>query len=328
MPAAVLAALLAACASGPPPRPGVLFRVADDGSQAARFAPLFAPERADRPENRVGTPSARLEQGDRKAARERVFVDPSSPTIYYQEVPFRTERGAYVNHVYRVHFQKVPYRLKFSHISAGRNTGLLAVVTVDAGGTPLLVTTVHTCGCYLTFLPTEHLDPAVYPPGWPTETGAAAGARQETWGERPPAVIGFPPRGGAGLPVLVLRDGTHRVADVIPFDPDTALEIIPTPLAPVADLETLPVAGAEPVATTPFFHPDGPGKGYVKGAHKTLEFLFVSWWALDAHVGHDKRYAPRGETGKVFYTSLKPWARKESDMWEFADFLRYWGWGL
>jgi len=30
----------------------------------------------------------------------------------------------------------------------------------------------------------------------------------------------------------------------------------------------------------------------------------------------------------VFYTSLKPWRRHDSDMWPFADFLRYWGWHL
>jgi len=66
----------------------------------------------------------------------------------------------------------------------------------------------------------------------------------------------------------------------------------------------------------------------VKGAHKRWEFALVSWWTWDAHVGHDKRYAAADELGKRFYTSLKPWNRKKSDIWEFSNFLSFWGWDL
>jgi len=33
-------------------------------------------------------------------------------------------------------------------------------------------------------------------------------------------------------------------------------------------------------------------------------------------------------TKNHLYTSLKPWNRTESDMWNFARFLEFWGWRL
>ena len=33
-------------------------------------------------------------------------------------------------------------------------------------------------------------------------------------------------------------------------------------------------------------------------------------------------------TKNHLYTSLKPWNRNESDMWNFARFLEFWGWRL
>ena len=33
-------------------------------------------------------------------------------------------------------------------------------------------------------------------------------------------------------------------------------------------------------------------------------------------------------TKNPFYTSLKPWNREASDMWDFATFLKFWGWRL
>lgn len=54
----------------------------------------------------------------------------------------------------------------------------------------------------------------------------------------------------------------------------------------------------------------------------------MSWWTFDLYIGNDKRLGDPAETGTVFYTSLKPWARDKSNMWFFADFLDYWGWQL
>jgi hypothetical protein len=59
-----------------------------------------------------------------------------------------------------------------------------------------------------------------------------------------------------------------------------------------------------------------------------FEKIFMSWWAMDLYVGEDKDFGPGEDTGTTFYTSLKFWDRKKSDMWNFNDFLSYWGWKL
>lgn len=80
--------------------------------------------------------------------------------------------------------------------------------------------------------------------------------------------------------------------------------------------------------TASFYHSEGILKGHVKGSVKPLETLFLSLVSLDMLVGTDKVYGDADETGNQFYTSLKPWRRKDSDMWDFAGFLWYWGWRL
>lgn len=64
------------------------------------------------------------------------------------------------------------------------------------------------------------------------------------------------------------------------------------------------------------------------GWGKILERLLMSWWALDLYVGEDKAYSIHDKSGAVFYTSLKFWARQASDMKNFPEFLKYWGWNL
>lgn len=315
------ALLCAACAVGPPrapestaPPPAYLPQ--GEGA-AARFAPVLVPRRTDLPYNRVGTPFVQTDAKGREQAR----VDPDQPAVFHQAIPFTTARGTYTNLVYRVHFTKVPYRMRPSHVSAGPNVGLLVVVTVDAHDNPVLVTTVHTCGCYLAFLPTAFLPPEAYPDDWPAGT-------QKVLGERLPARLDLPTGVGSPRVVLTLREGTHRVMDAALMPPDAvaaAFTTVPTPLRPMAELDRLPLPDG---GTTSFFVTSGRHRGFVKGAHKPFERVFISWWALDWRVGHDKRYGPREDMDTVFYTSLKPWARSDSDMWRFSDFLAYWGWKL
>jgi hypothetical protein len=261
--------------------------------------------------------------------REEVAIDPDRPAIYYETLPLTTTRGTYTNLVYRVHFTKIPYRMRPSHVSAGPHVGLLVVVTVDADGNPLLFTTVHTCGCYLAFFPTALLPEDAYPDGWPQErSDATSDATQEVLGEDLPARLALPPGVGPPRLVLTLREGTHRVMGAALVTPDAVAAdyaTVPTPLLPMADLDHLPLPDG---GTTSLFVTTGRHRGFVKGSHKPFERLFVSWWALDWRVGRDKRYGPREDMDTVFYTSLKPWARDESDMWRFSDFLAYWGWKL
>ncbi len=313
-------ALLTGCATIPAPetRHGVAFVVPDDGSLAARHAPVVVPEYPAAAYNRVGGPAAEIDG----RGRPRVFVDPDRPAVYFQQRAFETATQRYTNLVYRVHFERVPYSLFPFHLTAGRNSGLLFVVTLDAAGRPLLLTTVHTCGCYLAFVPTSWLPREAWPPG-------RDGTEQKVFGIRLPGLLEYPEWPEQDLrPLIFTRHGTHRVehAGVARYSTlGGEYELITTELLPVEALKSLPLGDGETVS---FYNDSGLRKGYVKGASKPFELLFMSWWSLDLHVGVDKEYGDRDETGTVFYTSLKPWARGASDMWRFAEFLEYWGWRL
>lgn len=80
--------------------------------------------------------------------------------------------------------------------------------------------------------------------------------------------------------------------------------------------------------TESFFEMDGARKGYVRNNTNFLERLFISWWALDLYVGQDKAYGSADTSETIFYTSLKFWDRKVSDLKNFPRFLSYWGWQL
>lgn len=125
-----------------------------------------------------------------------------------------------------------------------------------------------------------------------------------------------------------LRPGDHRVMDI---DVQEARNLFSPPfkiatmkMESMDQLDHLPVNGG----TTSFYHSDGVLKGHVKGSVKPLETLFLGLISLDLFVGTDKVYGDAVETGNPFYTSLKPWRRKASNMWDFAGFLWYWGWRL
>jgi hypothetical protein len=93
------------------------------------------------------------------------------------------------------------------------------------------------------------------------------------------------------------------------------------PFEPRENLKRLRLDGHE----TSFFRQDGIMKGHVKGAIKPLETLLMSWLSLDLFIGTDKVY---GSKDNPFYTSLRPWNRRKSDMNDFAQFLHFWGWRL
>ncbi len=306
---------VAGCATtGPAAIPGqaTAYVAVDDGSLFARHAPVIIPADPERAFNRVGTPAARRNG----RGHEVVYVDPARPAFYVQRRDFQAGGGHYTNLIYRLHFQRVPY----IHLTSGNNSGLMVVVTLDREERPLLVTTVHTCGCYLAMVPTSHLPATAWPEGWNPEG-------QRVFGIHLPGRLDYPRDGGRLRLAVFLRDATHRVTDLRLLDPAAlaAYRQVRTALRPMAALDRLPLPGG---GETSFFHATGPSRGYVRNAFKPFEFLLMSWWVLDPHVGVDKRYGERDTTGTVFYTSLWPWYRSASDMWEFPDFLRFWGWKL
>lgn len=279
------------------------------------YAPLFLIEEPEENFNRIG----RVKAHKGKDGKEVVYVDPKSSALYTSVRTFTTINEQYTNYMYRVHFPKIPMSLFPFYLGAGNNVGLLVVVTVNSQDQAVLYTLVHTCGCYLAFIPTSFLERWKYPDDWSLED-------QYVYGERLPGLLQFE-EGASQIVTLLIRSSTHRVKNIwLSRFPETArFQRVMPDLLDFGDLENIEISSGE---YTSFFETEGTRYGYVKGSRKIWERLFISWWALDLRVGEDKKLGNDLEDGIVFYTSLKPWAREESDLRDFARFLKYWGWNL
>lgn len=317
--AVTTALLLSACASTSrviTEHPAVAYIAQDDGGLLARHAPIIVPQNQFQTYNKIGRPSARH---DTHGKKEQIYIDPAAPVFYTQQQIFQTSKSQYTNLIYRVHFTEVPFQLFPFNIAAGKNGGLLIVVTLNPARQPVLVTTVHTCGCYVAIIPTGFLPAQNYPVTWDITRS------QRIYGESLPAQLAYPDSTNTNYrPIILLRDGTHRVMDVTIGTVDVYHPII-TPIEPVETLQRLPLGEHH---TTSFYVTDGLRKGYVKGSFKPFELALMSWWVLDPFVGVDKEFSASPNTGPVFYTSLPPWNRKDSDIRDFANFLTFWGWRL
>jgi hypothetical protein len=275
-----------------------------------RNAPVFVAEEANDKYNRIGTPVAEIDQD-----QEVVRVDSDVGAIYTSVRHFSTQRGEYTNIIYRVHFSEVPLH----HLGAGKNVGLLVIVTLDDKERPLLYTLVHTCGCYLAFIPTSYLPETSWKKDWKI-------GRRSVYGENLPSYLAFSGAQQHNL-IVHLRPGTHRAQNVWLMT-ESEVERIPLVRLQLYPFEALEQLQLPDGGTTSFYETSGSRKGYVKESYKIWERVLISWWAFDWRVGEDKKLGSSLDDGIVFYTSLKPWAREESDLRDFPRFLRYWGWQL
>ncbi|VAW86224.1 hypothetical protein MNBD_GAMMA16-918 [hydrothermal vent metagenome] len=285
-------------------------------SELHRFAPVIVtPD--DHAHNRIGKVVAtRISK-----KKNSISINPDTPVFYTSEQEFHTETQTYRNLIYRFHFSSVPFSVMPFYLTSGKNVGLMVIVTLDELSRPVLITTVHTCGCYFAITPTNFLAQSALPDNWTS--------KQTIFGETLPGIIGFPTMDTHEIkPVIYLRADTHRVMDISAEHIQTLNNLYRAQtinFMPIEALKQLPLGNG---TSTSFYHDSGFHQGYVKEAFKPWEFLLMSWWALDWHIGSDKEYGPKEKTGTVFYTSLKPWAREQSDLWKFEQFLRYWGWKL
>ena len=293
--------------------------IAEENEKKAlhRFAPVFRVYDYQRPYNRIGRPVAVHETND----EERIAIDTDHPVIYVEKRTFSTLKDTYTNLIYRVHFPSVPFSLIPFNLTAGKNPGLIIVITLNRQEEPVLVTSVHTCGCYKALVATTALPDEALPARRQKKPG-----RFKVFGEHLPGVVNYRAKPEPRL-LVDLRPGVHRVMDLEIIDRE-ALEnrflqglILKMPMEPSENLTRLTLNGHE----TSFFRQKGIMKDHVKGAVKPLETLFLSWFSLDLFVGTDKIY---GSSDNPFYTSLKPWNRRKSDMNDFARFLDFWGWDL
>jgi len=282
----------------------------------SQYAPAFLIDNNLYQYNKIGRPSAKYNDG----GRITVYVDTKRPTIYYMVRKLVTDKASYTNFIYRVHFSETPFNLFPFHLTAGKNVGLMAIITVDDRERPVLITTVHTCGCYLAIVPTSNLPHDAFPKRWKEKP-------LKVYGEKLPWILKYENKKNPKL-LVRLRSGVHRVMDLqitkLRQLHDAGSVIESSHLMHLDKLEKLPLNGS----TTSFYHHKGPLKGHVKGAIKPWESILLSLISLDLFVGTDKAYANTEKTGNPFYTSLKPWNRRASDMWDFNKFLMFWGWNL
>lgn len=295
--------------------PGEAF-VASGSGDLARYMPIIVSERPTHSYNRIGQPEVAEKDG-----KVRLRINPDVGVVYTDTRSFDTANGQYTNLIYRIHFEKVPFSLLPFNLTAGQNVGLLLVVTFNNQQEPVLISTLHTCGCYLAIVPTNYLPEKAYPERWNIESQAVYGATL-------PGLLSFSGVADETL-VIYLHDGTHRV---IHLEIESLAKLAsqyavkPVVLKPVSALDELmlPESGRQ----VSMFESSGARQGYVRDVSKPFEFLLVSWWALDRYVGIDKRYGTPEQSVPRFYTSIKPWARDASDMRDFPRFLNYWGWRL
>ncbi len=276
-------------------------------------SPAFVLQGAQDPHNRVG----RVEASGAKG-REGVAINTDLPVIYAETIPFSTDKGTYTNLVYRIHFPATPFSLLPFYLGAGKNIGLLVILTLDAQQQLLLVTTASTCGCYAVSIPTEHLPASFYPEKWPIQP-------LSVYGERLPAQL--PTVGEDERLRVVVRADVHRIRDiqVVPNNAPDGAAVREAELIGLATLKSLPLADG---GFTSFYYEHWPLRGHVKGAIKPWESLLLSLVSLDFFVGMDKAYGDTQASGNPFYTSLKPWNRSASDMNDFAAYLQFSGWKL
>lgn len=286
-----------------------------DETTIRRHLPVFIIENHNEKHNLIGTPTARITE----ETKEEIFINPEMPFVYTETRSFKTPKDSYTNLIYRIHFEKIPFSLFPFYIGSGKNVGIIVVVTLNAAGMPILYTTVQTCGCYLAFIPTSYMPQNAFPDGWNKEW-------QTVFGENLPGLLDFKDVSlDHAITIILLKNGSHRVKDISVSKVDSLMgyKTVKALIQPLHSLQSLPL---KVIGSTSFYENSGYRKGYVKGSSKPWERLLMSWWTLDWRVGQDKKLGRDKEDSPVFYTSLKPWARDDSDMRDFPAFLKYWGW--
>ena len=307
----VFLSLLTSCASSPTvqTQKEILY-VAPQPATIKKFhTPAFLIKEPEEQYNKIGMPSVR-EVANHKP---EIYVAPDKPAIFFETQKFTTAKGTYKNLIYRIHFEQVPFALGKFNLTAGNNPGILIIYTLDAKEQLLLVTTVNTCGCFLAFFPTKALPDKSFPADWPIKS-------QWVYGYNLPSLLQPNQPENSERIVFTLESETHRISDVVVSEQDTLQKVnetIDMGLFSMDYLYQLPFKDN----TESFFEMDGARKGYVRNNIKILERLFISWWAFDLHVGEDKAYGSADTSETIFYTSLKFWDRKSSDLKNFPAFF-------
>ena len=158
----------------------VFYGLGSGNGQIDAYTPYFLVYEAGDAYNRIGQVMAEPDA----RGKERTFVNVDRPAIYFMERRFTTDKGDYTNLIYRIHFPETPYSLVPFNLTAGKNVGLITIVTLDPRDRPVLVTAVHTCGCYMVIIPTSYLPKESLPQNW-------KGEPLDVYGEKIPARLDY-----------------------------------------------------------------------------------------------------------------------------------------
>jgi hypothetical protein len=205
------------------------------------FAPILVVEERD-DDDRIGRPAWRPDGSP--------GVDTTAPVVFTRVAHTRVGGEALLQLVYTAWFPARPPASAFDPL-AGRLDGIIWRVTLGADGTPLLYDTIHACGCYQLFFPTERLAPH---PAAPTiEEGALV--------PQAPAPIADRTR-----LAIRIESGTHYVRRVV-TDPVDPADAVGYALTPDDALRSLPLADGR---RRSLYGPDG----LVAGSERAERFLF------------------------------------------------------
>ena len=160
----------------------------------------------------------------------------------------------------------MPFSLLPFNLTTGKNVGLLFVVTLNENQQPILITTVHTCGCYLAIVPTNYLPQDARPVNWNTES-------QRVYGATLPGLLKFDDVGDDEKFVIYLQDETHRVIHLDIATPDDLLAQYGThklAMEPVSNLDTLMLPDDNQQIS--MFESSGSRQGYVRDSYSRSSF--------------------------------------------------------
>jgi hypothetical protein len=222
---------------------------ADEQRLLGWHAPLFEIEELGA-FDRFGTPT----WPSRDAAAPR--VDTTRPVVYTRVAHTRFDGQWRLQLVYTLWFPERPARASFD-LLAGTLDGVIVRLTLDDDGEPLLMDTIHACGCYHLFFPA------------PALRARGSEPPHEEWLFAPAAL---PAVGRDARLVVRLASGTHYVSGLAAQPRGSAQAITPERRYTLRDeneLRSLALAGA-PAERRSLYGPDG----LVPGSERGERFLF------------------------------------------------------
>jgi hypothetical protein len=176
-------------------------------------------------------------------------VDLARAVVYQRLAYTRYQGQTLLQLVYSVWFPERP-RSSALDLLSGTLDSVVLRVTLDARGAPLLVDSIHSCGCYHMFFTTPRVTPRPAPQ-----------ARME-WA----FVAATLPTLSAGQRVRVrLASGSHYVVGLQPAAASEGGPFTPYTLLDDAPLRTLPVTDGPPGSTRSAFWPNGIVPGTERG---------------------------------------------------------------